>query len=58
MQTVEPYAFAVVSAPGFALWVLSRTPQMDPELYDELVERALERGYPADEPIPTLQPEE
>lgn len=53
----EPYEFAVVSSAGFALWVLSRTPQMDPELYDLLVERATERGYPADTLIMTEQPQ-
>ena len=53
-----PYDFAVVSSPGFALWILSRTPQMDPELYDLLVDRALERGLPADELVETLQPEQ
>ena len=53
----EPYEFAVVSSPGFFLWVLSRTPQMDPEVYDLLVERALDRGLPADTLIETLQPE-
>ena len=53
----EPYEFAVVSSAGFALWVLSRTPQMDPELYDLLVERAADRGYPADTLIMTEQPE-
>jgi len=53
----DPYAFAVVSSPGFSLWILSRTPQMDPELYELLVDRAVERGFPADELVPTLQPE-
>lgn len=53
----EPYSFAVVSSPGFALWVLSRTPQMDDELYATLVERALDRGLPAEGLIETLQPE-
>lgn len=52
-----PYQFAVVSSPGFALWVLSRTPQIDPELYDLLIERALQRELPADELVQTVQPE-
>jgi len=53
----EPYEFAVVSSPGFFLWVLSRTPQMDPELYDIIVERAVERGLPGDTLIETIHPE-
>ena len=52
-----PYEFAVVSSPGFFLWVLSRTPQMDPELYDLIVERAVERGLPGDTLIETIHPE-
>ena len=52
-----PYEFAVVSSPGFALWILSRTPQMDPELYGTLLTRAAERDLPADRLVETLQPE-
>ena len=52
-----PYEFAVVSSPGFALWVLARTPQVDADLYDVLVERAEGRGLPAADLIETLQPE-
>ena len=51
------YEFAVVSSQRRTLWVLSRTPQMDPDLYDLLVERALDRGLPADELILTEQSE-
>ena len=53
----EPYQFAVVSSPGFALWVLSRTPTMDAELYDTLLLRAADRGLPADTLIETVQPD-
>ncbi|HCH64604.1 MAG TPA: lipocalin, partial [Deltaproteobacteria bacterium] len=49
------YEFAVVSSPGFALWVLSRTPEMDPELYDLLVDRATDRGLPSDTLVATVQ---
>ena len=52
-----PYSFAVVTSAGVALWVLSRTPQMDDDLYATLVARAAERGYPADTLIRTTQPE-
>jgi len=52
-----PYGFAVVSSPGFALWILSRTPQMDPELYGLLLQRGTDRGLPTDRLVETLQPE-
>ena len=41
---------------GAALWVLSRTPQMDPELYEILLERAEANDLPVDELIETEQP--
>ena len=54
----EPYDFAVVSSYGLAVWILSREPQMDAELYDLLVERARDRGLPVDELALTEQPAE
>ncbi len=56
-ESSDPYSFAVVTSAGVALWVLSRTPQMDEDLYDTLVTRAAARGYPADTLIRTAQPE-
>lgn len=53
----DPYEFAVVSSPGFSMWILSRTPQMDPELYDLLIERAADRELPVDRLAETPQPE-
>jgi apolipoprotein D and lipocalin family protein len=46
------YQWAVVGGPGQgALWVLSRTPSMDPALLARLRERAEARGYALDELI-------
>ena len=42
----ENYQWALVggSSPNY-LWILSRTPQMDEEFYQELLERLRKRGY-------------
>lgn len=46
------YQWAVVGGPGQgALWVLSRTPSMDPALLARLRERAEARGYALDDLI-------
>ncbi|MGZ5479982.1 MAG: lipocalin family protein, partial [Candidatus Aminicenantales bacterium] len=37
-------------------WILSRTPQMDPAVYDELIRRAAEKGYDTGKIKRTLQP--
>ncbi len=43
------YRWAVVGGPGQgALWVLSRTPSMDPALLERLRQRAVARGYVLD----------
>ena len=52
----EPYEFALVSTPGSALWVLSRTPQLDTEIYEALIARAEANDLPVDELIETEQP--
>ena len=51
----EPYQFAAVSSVR-TLWILSRQPDMDEELYDELISRLGERGYPVEDLELTLQP--
>ena len=56
-QDEEPYRFAAVSS-FQTLWILSRTPQMDMDLYDEIVSRLESRGYPVEDLEMTLQPEE
>lgn len=50
------YRFAVVSEPSREyVWILSRTPTMEPRTYDQIVERLREQGYPVDTLIPTAQ---
>ncbi|MBN2174244.1 MAG: lipocalin family protein [Bacteroidales bacterium] len=42
----ENYQYALVgSSSKNYLWILSRTPQMDPQTYDLLVSKAAQRGY-------------
>lgn len=53
----EPYQFAAVSS-FQTLWILGRSPQMDMDLYDELVSRLASREYPVEDLEMTLQPEE
>lgn len=51
------YQWAVVGGPKRKyLWILSRTPQMDPALYDEIVARLPAKGYGPDGLNKTLQP--
>lgn len=43
------YQWAVVGGPGRKyLWVLSRSPSMNRILFDQIKERARQRGYPVD----------
>ncbi len=51
------YRWAVVGHPNRRyLWILSRTPQMDDALYDELIKRIADKGYDAARIKKTLQP--
>jgi apolipoprotein D and lipocalin family protein len=51
------YRWAVVGHPGRGYyWILCRTPQMDPALYDDLVRRAAAKGYDTSRIKKTLQP--
>jgi apolipoprotein D and lipocalin family protein len=53
----EGYEWAVVGHPDRTyLWILSRTPQMDPVLYDELLRRIAAKGYDLAKIKRTLQP--
>ena len=46
MELDENYQWAVIgSSSDKYLWILSRTPQIDPVLYAELLERITRRGY-------------
>jgi apolipoprotein D and lipocalin family protein len=53
----KDYRWAVVGHPDRTyFWILSRTPQMDPVLYDELIRRAADKGYDTGKIKRTLQP--
>jgi len=53
----EDYRWAVVGHPDRTYyWILSRTPQMDAALYDELIRRAAAKGYDTSKIKKTLQP--
>ncbi|BES71768.1 lipocalin family protein [Marinobacter nanhaiticus D15-8W] len=48
----EDYQYSLVTGPDHDyLWLLSRTPEMDPEVQDRLVDQAREAGYPVDDLI-------
>jgi len=52
------YEYAVVSEPNRKyLWILSRTPQMDKELYNRLIGWLKEQGYDISKIDKVLQPE-
>lgn len=52
----DKYQYALVgSSTVNYLWILSRTPQMDPEIYNMLVDKARHRGYPIEELIKVPQ---
>jgi apolipoprotein D and lipocalin family protein len=46
IDLAEDYSYAVVGDPSRNyLWILSRTPQMDPALYQDILSRAGEKGF-------------
>lgn len=46
IDLAEDYTFAVVGDPSRKyLWILCRTPQMEPGLYQEIVDRAAKKGF-------------
>jgi apolipoprotein D and lipocalin family protein len=52
------YQYAVVGHPERSyLWILSKTPQMDENLYQELLQRIANKGYDVSLIKRTLQPE-
>jgi apolipoprotein D and lipocalin family protein len=55
---LEPeYGFAVVGHPGRDyLWILSRSPSLDPGVYGEIVARLQAQGYETDRLVKTAQP--
>ena len=51
------YEYAVVGEPGRKyLWILSRSPQMDETLYQQLLEKMAARGFKTEMMIRTAQP--
>lgn len=53
------YEYAVVGAPNRDyLWILSRTPQIDEQLYQRLLEKMASRGFAAERMIRTSHPTE
>jgi len=53
----ENYQWAVVGVPNRKyLWILSRTPQMDEEIYDGILDRLVDQGYDPSRLNKTLQP--
>jgi len=53
----QDYRWAVVGHPNRNyLWILSRTPQMDIALYDDLIRRIAAKGYDTTKIKKTLQP--
>lgn len=49
LELGEAYDYAVVSEPGRNfLWILSRSPQMDPDLYEEILDRLEQSGFDTD----------
>jgi apolipoprotein D and lipocalin family protein len=49
----EPYAYAAVSSMGSQTWILARSPELDPEIRDEIWTRLDERGIDISELIDT-----
>jgi apolipoprotein D and lipocalin family protein len=55
MLDEKDYSYAVVSTGYKYLWILSRTPVMDPGLYERLVKKAVEFGFDTSKLIPVPQ---
>jgi apolipoprotein D and lipocalin family protein len=58
LELDEDYRWAMIgsSSPNY-FWILSRTPQMDPEVYRSLLENAENRGYDLSRLVEVEQPE-
>lgn len=58
LELGQDYEYAVVGDPSRKyLWILSRTPVIDEDLYQELLTRAAEQGFKTELMIRTVQPE-
>jgi apolipoprotein D and lipocalin family protein len=57
LELDENYQYVLIgSNSSNYLWILSRTPQMDLNIYNKLIEKAKARGYDADKLIKVIQP--
>ena len=57
IDLADDYSWAVVGHPSRDyLWILSRTPSMDPETYEAIVARARAQGFPTERLEKTYQP--
>jgi apolipoprotein D and lipocalin family protein len=57
IDLAKDYSYAVVGHPGRDyLWILSRTPTMEPAVYDGILERLEAKAYPLERLQRTLQP--
>jgi len=57
LELDEDYQWAVIgSSSDNYLWILSRVPQMEDSLYDDLLNRLTTRGYDVDKLIKVEQP--
>ena len=58
LELDENYQYVMIgSSTDKYFWILSRTPQMAPEVYEMLLEKARKRGYNLDKLEKVLQPE-
>jgi apolipoprotein D and lipocalin family protein len=56
LELSDDYSYAVVGEPSRNyLWILSRKPQMDPDVYQELISRIAGHGYDPSQVVQTLQ---
>ena len=59
IDLAKDYSYAVVGHPNRKyLWILSRTPEMNEELYSQIIERAEEKGFDLSKLKKTVQCED
>jgi lipocalin len=56
LDTVNYQYVLIGSSTPKYLWILSRTPQMQPEIYEMLLQKAKDRGYDLSKLIKVEQP--
>jgi apolipoprotein D and lipocalin family protein len=58
IELAEDYSYAVVGEPGRKyLWILSRTSEIDPFIYSNLVEKCRDKGYSVEKLVKCRQEE-